>query len=73
MEQNFRIKLGLNIKFQRIKKGLTQEQLGELTDISTKHITKIENAKVTPSSYMLYKIASSLSCSIDKLVADISD
>lgn len=67
MEIEFRKIIALNIKIERIKKNLTQEQLAEISGISTKHITKIENGKVTPSSYLLYKIAQSLNISLDKL------
>ena len=67
MEIEFRKTIALNIKIERIKKNLTQEQLAEISEISTKHITKIENGKVTPSSFLLYKIAQSLNTSLDKL------
>ncbi len=67
MENEFRKIIALNIKLQRIRKNLTQEQLAEISEISTKHITKIENCKVTPSSYLLYKIAMALNTSMDRL------
>ena len=57
MEQDLRKKLAYNIKVERAKAELTQEKLAELSGISAKHITKIENQKVTPSIYIVYKIA----------------
>lgn len=67
MEQEFRKMLAHNIKVERVKRDLTQEQLAELSEISTKHITKIENANVAPSAYLVFKIAKAMNVSIDKL------
>lgn len=69
-EQKFREILALNLKVARVKKSLTQEQLAEKADISTKHLTKIENKKVTPSSFMLYNLAKVLNVSVDSLLEE---
>ncbi|MBQ4113958.1 helix-turn-helix transcriptional regulator [bacterium] len=53
---------------QRVRRNLTQEQLAELVEVSTKHVTKIENSKSTPSSYLLFKFSKALKVSMDKLV-----
>ena len=68
MEQDLRKKLAYNIKVERAKAELTQEKLAELIGISAKHITKIENLKVTPSIYIVYKIARIFNISIDELL-----
>ena len=67
MEQKFRERVALNMRIERARRNLTQEKLAELSGISAKHITKIEKAKVTPSSYLLYRIAKALDVSIDTL------
>ena len=67
MEQKLRHRIALNMKIERVKNGFTQEKLAELVEVSTKHITKIENAKVTPSIFLIYKIAEALNVSIDTL------
>ena len=64
MEQELRERIALNMKIERVKKGFTQEKLAE---VSTKHITKIEKGKVTPSIYLVYKIAKALEVTIDTL------
>ena len=69
-EQQFRNILGLNIRIARTRKGLSQEELAELADISTKHVTKIENAKVTTNIYFVNKIAQALDVTIDELVTE---
>lgn len=71
MEQKFRDILAINIKVERTRKRLTQEELAEKSGISTKHITKIENARVTPSIYFVYNIARALGVTIDKLVTEV--
>ena len=67
MEQELRKIIALNIKIERVKKDYTQEKLAELAEVSTKHLTKIENAKATPSIFLIYKIAKVLEVSIDTL------
>ena len=69
-EQNFRKVLGFNIKIARIQKKLSQEALAEIAGISTKHVTKIENAGVTTNVYFIYKIAQALDVTIDELVTE---
>lgn len=68
MEKEFRDILAHNLKVQRVRRNLTQEQLAELVEVSTKHVTKIENSKSTPSSYLLFKFSKALKVSMDKLV-----
>lgn len=72
MEQKFRQILALNVKIERIRKHMTQEKLAELSGISPKHITKIENANVTLSIFFVYNIAKALDVTIDKLVKENS-
>ena len=72
-EQRLRKNLAYHIKVERIKKNITQEQLAETAKLSEKHVTKIESAKVTPSVYLVYKMANALNVSVDKLISDIDD
>ncbi len=68
--KKFREILGLNIRIARTRKGISQEELAEIADISTKHVTKIENAKVTTNIYFVNKIAQALDVTIDELVTE---
>lgn len=54
------MKTGLLIKELRIKKGLTQEELANLTELSARTIQRIENGEVDPRSYTLQMIAKAL-------------
>jgi putative transcriptional regulator len=69
-ELNFRKILALNMRVARARKDYTQETLAELSGISFKHITKIENAKVTPNIYFVHNIAKALDVTIDELVTE---
>ena len=68
MEEKLRKNLAHNLKVERAKRELTQEDLAELAGISPKHLTKIENCKVTPSVYMVFKLAKVLGTTIDDLI-----
>lgn len=54
------MKTGLLIKELRIKKGLTQEELAEMTELSARTIQRIEKGEVDPRSYTLQMIAKAL-------------
>jgi len=59
--------LGKQIKKQRKKLGLTQDQLAEKSGLSTKYIQFVESAKRTPSLKTLYKIAKALGTKVGDL------
>ena len=61
-------KFGLNVKFARMKKGLTQEQLAELMNIHWTYIAKIETGKVNMSLGKILEIANTLEVDINKLL-----
>ena len=69
-EYKFRKNLGFNICTERRRKDLTQETLAEIVDVSTKHLTKIENGQVTTNVYLVSKIAKALDVTIDELVTE---
>ncbi len=54
------MKTGKIIKELRIKKGMTQEELAEMTELSARTIQRIENGEVDPRSYTLQMIAKAL-------------
>lgn len=61
--------LAENIKRFRIKKGLSQEKLARLADISNNTLIKIEQGIAKePTITTVAKIASALGISIDKLM-----
>ncbi len=59
-------KLGLEIKRQRKKQGLTQEQLGELVGRSSRSIMYMENRGQHPKLDVFYQIVTRLGISVDQ-------
>ena len=57
-----------NLRQIRAKNRISQDELSGLSGISQQYICKIENEKVNPSIYILYKIANSLKVTINDLV-----
>ncbi|WP_440447968.1 helix-turn-helix domain-containing protein [Ruminococcus sp.] len=62
--------LGKRIKEKRIENGLTQEQLGELCELSAAHIGHIERGTRILSVEVLFRIAQVLNVSVDYLLFD---
>ena len=62
------IKLGQKIKFERIKKGLSQEQLAELSDISIHGISNIETGKADVKYTNLLKLAKAFEIRVCELL-----
>lgn len=62
--------LGKRIKEKRISKKLTQEQLGEMCELSAAHIGNIERGTRILSVEVLFRIAQVLNVSVDYLLFD---
>ncbi len=58
---------GNNIHSYRKLRSLSQEQLAEKLDISTKHLSTLETGKVFASAELIEKIANELKVSISAL------
>ena len=69
---NERLKiLGLNIKFARIRKGISQEELAELADTSRTTISFIETARQNPTVLKVIDIAKALDVNINELIKSV--
>ncbi len=62
------IKLGQKIKFERTKKGFSQEQLAELSDISIHGISNIETGKADVKYTNLLKLAKAFGIRVCELL-----
>ncbi len=62
--------IGSRVKQVRLKKGLTQERLSELSNISSKYVSVLEGGHKKPSIETLVRISNSLGVSVDYLLAD---
>ena len=63
--------LGFNIKIERLRKGLTQFDLAEKTNVSVSSIGLIERGEQTPSALLLFDIAKTLEIDINTLFKDV--
>lgn len=57
--------IGQRIREIRIRKGLTQEYLAEMTDVNVSHISNIETNKVKVSLTLLVNICNVLGTTVD--------
>ena len=60
LKMDFKYLLGRNIKAERIRKDITQEQFAELIDMSLSHVSKIEQGLTSPTAIAMYKMAKAL-------------
>lgn len=67
MSINFKI-IGRRIKEVRKAKGISQEKLAELADLSTQYMSQIETAARKASLTSLVKISNALNVSLDELL-----
>ena len=61
-------KFGKNVKIERIKKDLTQEQLAEIMNVSQNYIANIERGKANMSLAKIYELSNFLNVNIEKLL-----
>jgi transcriptional regulator with XRE-family HTH domain len=67
--QNIKEIFAANLKENRRKKGLTQEKLAELADMSLHYLAMLELARKFPSGEMLERLAEALSIETHELFA----
>ena len=53
--------LGEQIKNARLHKGISQEQLAEMLNCSSRHIMAIENEQKKPGYWLLYRVCEIIS------------
>ena len=62
------IAMGQNIRTERKRQSMTQEQLAERAGISENYLGKIERAETTPSLETAVSIAASLGVTVDQML-----
>lgn len=60
-------KVGLNIRVQRVKRGISQEELADLSGIARSTMGIVERGEQSPSLQTIAKIATALKMDIYKL------
>ena len=70
---NMRKLVGRNVKRVRQEKGLTQEQLAELSGFSQQYISGLEQGRRNPTVVSLYELATALGVSHMELMRSAED
>jgi transcriptional regulator with XRE-family HTH domain len=65
--------VGRNVKRIRQEKGLTQEQLAELSGFSQQYLSGLEQGRRNPTIVSLYELATALGVSHMELVRSAED
>ena len=73
MKNKIKYKLGRNIKIERIRKDITQEQFAEMVDISLSHASKIEQGLTSPTAIVIYKMAKALNIKMEDFFKGIEE
>lgn len=66
-------KVGRRIQEVRKSRGLTQSELAQMIDLSTKYISNIECGFKTPTLHTFVAIANVLQCDANTLLGDVLD
>lgn len=72
MKDDTKYKLGRNIKIERIRKDITQEQFAELIDMSVSYVSKLEQGLTSPTALALYKMSCVLNVQMEEFFKGIS-
>ena len=68
-----RVEYGRNVERVRQEKGLTQEQLAELSGFSQQYISGLEQGRRNPTIVSLYELATALGVTHMELVRSAED
>ena len=69
--QSNELVFGLLLKQKRIKMGMSQEALSEISGISRSYISKLEKGDIDPGLYSMMKLASALKIKISHFVDEL--
>lgn len=61
---------GLNLKFERLKKGLSQEMVAEAMDMSSVYISNVESGKHKLSLVNAYKLCSFFGKTVEYMLTE---
>ena len=66
MKDDIKYKLGRNIKIERIRKDITQEEFAEMIDMSLSYISKLEQGLTSPTALALFKMSKVLEIQMEE-------
>ena len=72
MENNFGYILGSNIRAERLRRHLTQEQWAEKRNMSRNYVGKLERGVIIPSALVIFKLSKILRTDMNELFKEIT-
>lgn len=73
MRNDIKYKLGRNIKAERIRKDITQEEFAEMIDMSLSYVSKLEQGLTSPTAIALFKMSKTLKIPMEKFFEGMED
>jgi transcriptional regulator with XRE-family HTH domain len=64
---------GLNIRNCRLRRNLTQEEVGELAGINPKYLGEIERGEKNPTALVVYKLSRAIKVTVSEILTDGDD
>ena len=61
-------RLGDNVRRNRMEKGITQQQLAEIVDLTIRNVQRIEAGKIDVRLRIMVRIRKALSCPLENLI-----
>lgn len=71
MENENKHLFGRNIKAERVRKNITQEQFAEMIDMSLSYVSKLEQGLTTPTAFVLFKMSNILNIPMEEFFKGI--
>lgn len=68
MEKDILKKIGKNIKIERVRKELSQEQLAELAETTRRTVGLVENGQQHPKLLLVVRLAKALNVDINEFL-----
>jgi len=65
-KDKFTAEVGKRIKKWREKRGVSQEELADRAGLYRTYVGHLENARYSPSAYVLYRIAKALKVEVEE-------
>lgn len=72
MEKDFRYIIGRNVKAERLRKDITQEQFAEMINMSLSYVSKLEQGLTSPTAMVLFKMSTVLDVPMEEFFKGIS-
>lgn len=71
MDKDYKYYMGRNIKAERLRKNITQEEFAELINMSLSYVSKLEQGLTSPTAIALFKMSNVLKIPMEEFFKGI--